>query len=452
MKLIDLNRAGGIGANSFYVQLGELKILVDCGLHPKKVGRVATPDFSPLRGVTLDLVIITHCHLDHIGSLPVLLREQPRAPVIMTQPSHMLIERMLHNSASVMERQRAEDNIPDYPLFTHAEIDRCAGRFTPLPYGHAKKFRGAHDAIEIIFHQAGHVAGAAGVEIHHKQRKLFFTGDVQFEAQRTCPAAKFPIDHFDTLVTETTRGATERPAGKERVNEVARLITTVNETIQRGGSMLIPTFALGRMQEILSIIHDARKFGRVVDCPIYASGLGVDLCDDYDDIARKTKQVNFTRQILKDLKVRSLPRKLVPGRLPEESALYVVSSGMVVERTPSYIIAAGLAGHARHTIGFVGYCDPDTPGGHLLATKPGETLLFDKISVKTRLKARVERFELSGHADRDELLDFAQHCQPRAIVLTHGDPPARAWMAKALARTLPKSKVIDPTPLQPYQV
>ncbi len=452
MKLIDLNRAGGIGANSFYVQLGDLKILVDCGLHPKKVGRAATPDFSPLRGVTLDLVIITHCHLDHIGSLPVLLREQPRAPVIMTQPSHMLIERMLHNSASVMERQRAEDNIPDYPLFTHAEIDRCAGRFTPLPYGHAKKFRGAHDAIEIIFHQAGHVAGAAGVEIHHKQRKLFFTGDVQFEAQRTCPAAKFPIDHFDTLVTETTRGATERPAGKERVNEVARLITTVNETIQRGGSMLIPTFALGRMQEILSIIHDARKFGRVVDCPIYASGLGVDLCDYYDDIARKTKQVNFTRQILKDLKVRSLPRKLVPGRLPEESALYVVSSGMVVERTPSYIIAAGLAGHARHTIGFVGYCDPDTPGGHLLATKPGETLLFDKISVKTRLKARVERFELSGHADRDELLDFAQHCQPRAIVLTHGDPPARAWMAKALARTLPKSKVIDPTPLQPYQV
>ena len=452
MKLIDLNRAGGIGANSFYVQLGELKILVDCGLHPKKVGRAATPDFSPLRGVTLDLVIITHCHLDHIGSLPVLLREQPRAPVIMTQPSHMLIERMLHNSASVMERQRAEDNIPDYPLFTHAEIDRCAGRFTPLPYGHAKKFRGAHDAIEIIFHQAGHVAGAAGVEIHHKQRKLFFTGDVQFEAQRTCPAAKFPIDHFDTLVTETTRGATERPAGKERVNEVARLITTVNETIQRGGSMLIPTFALGRMQEILSIIHDARKFGRVVDCPIYASGLGVDLCDYYDDIARKTKQVNFTRQILKDLKVRSLPRKLVPGRLPEESALYVVSSGMVVERTPSYIIAAGLAGHARHTIGFVGYCDPDTPGGHLLATKPGETLLFDKISVKTRLKARVERFELSGHADRDELLDFAQHCQPRAIVLTHGDPPARAWMAKALARTLPRSKVIDPTPLQAYQV
>lgn len=452
MKLIDLNRYGGIGANSIYIQLGDLKILIDCGLHPKMVGRIATPDFSPLRGVTLDLVIITHCHLDHIGSLPVLLREQPRVPVIMTQPSRMLIERMLHNSANVMERQRAEDNIPDYPLFTHDEIDRHAGRLTPLPYGHAKKFRGARDEIEIIFHQAGHVAGAAGLEIHHHHRKLFFTGDVQFEAQRTCPAAKFPIDQFDTLVTETTRGATERPVGKERVNEVARLIATINETIRRGGSMLIPTFALGRMQEILAIVHDARKFSRLVDCPIYASGLGVDLCDYYDDIGRKTRQVTFTRQILKDLKVRPLPRELVPGRLPEESALYVVSSGMVVERTPSYIIAAGLAGQSRHTLGFVGYCDPATPGGQLLSARSGGEFLFDKINVKTRLKAHVERFELSGHADRDELVDFAQHCRPRAIVLTHGDPPARAWIAQALTAKLPKTKVINPTPLQAYQV
>jgi Cft2 family RNA processing exonuclease len=452
MKLIDLNRDGGIGANCHYIQLGDLKLVLDCGLHPKKTGRAAAPDFSPLRGVALDLVIITHCHLDHIGSLPILLREQPRVPVIMTQPSHMLIERMLHNSASVMERQRAEDNIPDYPLFSHDEIDRCAGRFTPLPYGHAKNFHGAHDDIEIIFHQAGHVAGAAGVEIHHKHRKLFFTGDVLFGAQRTCPAAKFPIDRFDTLVTETTRCTTERPAGKDRAHEVARLVSVINDTIQRGGSMLIPTFALGRMQEILSIVNDARKFGRLADCPIYVSGLGLDLCDYYDEMTRRTKQVNFTRQTLKDLKVRHLPRKLDPGSLPEASALYIVSSGMVVERTPSYTIAAGLAGNARNTLGFVGYCDPDTPGGRILAAKTGETFLFDELNLKTKLKAHVERFELSGHADREELVDFAVQCNPRAIVLTHGDPPARAWMGKTLAGKLPQSKILDPVPLQLYQV
>jgi Cft2 family RNA processing exonuclease len=452
MKLIDLNRDGGIGANSLFIQLGDLNILVDCGLHPKKVGRAATPDLSQLRGLTLDLIIITHCHLDHIGSLPVAMREHPNTPVILTTSSRMLIERMLHNSANVMMRQREENNIPDYPLFTHDDIDRCGRRLTGLPFGHAKHFRGAKDEVEITFHAAGHVAGAAAVEIKHKHRHIFFTGDVLFEGQRTVPAAKFPAGHFDTLVMETTRGTTERPVGKERVNEVARLIGSINDTIQRGGSFLMPVFALGRMQEIMSIIHDARKFDRVVQCPIYASGLGVDLADYLDEISRKTKHVTFSRNILKDLKVNPLPRKLTPGEDPQKNALYIISSGMLVENTPSYVLASGLLSNARNTIGFVGYCDPDTPGGQLLAAKPGEDFVFEAIHVKTKIKARVERFEMSGHADREELLEFALQTGARSIVLTHGDPAARAWFAAELAEKAPKSRVIDPVPLQAYQV
>jgi hypothetical protein len=131
MNLIDLNRDGGIGANSLFLQLGDLRILVDCGLNPKLTGRRAAPDLSKLKGKSLDLILVTHCHLDHIGSLPLAMREHPDAPVLMTQSSRMLIERMLHNSASVMLRQKEEENIPDYPLFTHEEIDRLAKRFTP---------------------------------------------------------------------------------------------------------------------------------------------------------------------------------------------------------------------------------------------------------------------------------------------------------------------------------
>ncbi|MEY2881398.1 MAG: hypothetical protein RLZZ15_3778 [Verrucomicrobiota bacterium] len=452
MKLTDLNRDGGIGANSLFVQLGDLNLLIDSGLHPKKTGRAATPDLKPLRGVTLDLIIITHCHLDHIGSLPVVMREHPTTPVIMTTSSRMLIERMLHNSANVMLRQKEEEDIPDYPLFTHDEIDRLAKRLVGLPYGHAKHFRGAKDEIELIFHPAGHVAGAAGVELRHKSRAIFFTGDVLFEPQRTLPGAKFPAGHFDTLVTETTRGTTERPLGKERVNEVARLITSINDTIQRGGSFLLPVFALGRMQEILAIVHDARKFGRLADCPIYGSGLGMDLADYFDEIGRKTKHVNFSRSIVKDLKIKPTPRKLVAGEDPQQNALYIVSSGMMVEKTPSYTLASGLVGHARNTIGFVGYCDPETPGGALLASKPGDQFVFEAAHVKAKIKARVERFELSGHADREELLEFAVQTGARCIVLTHGDPPARAWFAEKLAEQAPKSKVLDPVPLKAYQV
>ncbi len=452
MKLTDLNRDGGIGANSLFIQLGDLNILVDSGLNPKQVGRVATPDFKPLRGISLDLIIITHCHLDHIGSLPVVMREHPNTPVIMTTSSRMLIERMLHNSANVMLRQKEEDNIPDYPLFTHDEIDRCGKRLTGLPFGHAKHFRGAKDEIEIVFHPAGHVAGAAAVEIHHKHRQIFITGDVLFENQRTLAGAKFPAGHFDTLIMETTRGITERPAGKERLNEVNRLVTAINDTIQRGGSMLLPVFALGRMQEIFAILHDARKFGKLVSCPIYTGGLGVDLADYFDEIARKTKHVQFNRGILKDLQVKPTPRKLIPGEEPAQKAIYIVSSGMMVERTPSYVLASGMAGYARNTVGFVGYCDPDTPGGQLLATRPGEDFLFKAINVKCKLKARVERFELSGHADREELLEFAVQTGARSIVLTHGEPKARAWFADQLKAQLPSAHVFDPVPLQTYQV
>ena len=238
MKLIDLNRDGGIGANSLFIQLGDLNILVDSGLHPKLVGRRATPDHTPLRGLNVDLIVITHCHLDHIGSLPIAMREHPGAAVIMTTSSRMLIERMLHNSASVMVRQRDDENIPEYPLFSHEEIDRIARRLTGLPFGQPKKFRGLRDEIEIPLHPAGHVAGAAGVEMRHKHRSIFFTGDVLFENQRTLPGAKFPAGHFDTLVTETTRGLTARQPQKTRAAEMARLVESINDTIQRGGSFL----------------------------------------------------------------------------------------------------------------------------------------------------------------------------------------------------------------------
>jgi Cft2 family RNA processing exonuclease len=178
----------------------------------------------------------------------------------------------------------------------------------------------------------------------------------------------------------------------------------------------------------------------------------MDLADYFDEIARKTKHVQFSRHVIKELKIQPLPRQLENGRDYEANALYIVSSGMMVERTPSYTLASGLLGHARNTIGFVGYCDPDTPGGQLLAAKTGDNFLFEQLNLKTKLKAHVERFELSGHADREELADFATQCQPRVIVLTHGDPPARAWMGQTLAGKLPQTKILDPVPLQLYQV
>jgi Cft2 family RNA processing exonuclease len=452
MKLIDLNPQGGIGANSIYLQIGDVNILVDCGLNPKQAGRLAMPDFSLIKDISLDLIIITHCHLDHIGSLPVIMRLHPNAQVVMTHSSKMILDRMLHNSANVMLRQKEENNIPDYPLFTHEEVDRCVPRFTGMEFLQPKKFKGKSDEVEIMMHHAGHVAGACAVEIHHKHRHIFVTGDVLFENQRTLRGAQFPSGHFDTVIMETTRGTTERQVGKERVHEVNRLINSINDTINRGGSFLLPVFALGRMQEILSIIHDARKFGRLVKCPIYAAGMGMALADYFDEISRKYQHVQFNRNIIKDLNIQPTPRKLDAGKDLKQNALYIISSGMLVERTPSYTLASGMIEHARNTIGFVGYCDPDTPGGQLLQAKTGDEFLFATANVSAKLNARVERFELSGHADREELAEFAIQTQARSVILTHGDQAARDWFVKELGAKMPGSKIIDPVPLQTYEV
>ncbi|MDI1319488.1 MAG: MBL fold metallo-hydrolase, partial [bacterium] len=311
---------------------------------------------------------------------------------------------------------------------------------------------GARDDIEFTFHPAGHIPGAAGIEIIHKHRRIFFTGDVQFNTQRILDGAKFPTGKFDTLVTETTHGATEKPPGNTRSKEMIRLVETINATLQRGGSVLIPVFALGRMQEIMAILHDARKFNRLAPAPIFVSGLGMDIADFFDQISKKTGLVHFTRSILKDLKAKKSPRDLVPGKEPPTQGIYVVSAGMIAENTPSYTLASCLIGSAKHSILFVGYCDPDTPGGQILAAKNGDQFLFETINIKTRVRAHIERFEFSGHASRDELMDFAMKCAPRSIVLTHGDPPARAWFAEQFKERLPKSKVLDPVPLKTYQV
>ena len=125
---------------------------------------------------------------------------------------------------------------------------------------------------------------------------------------------------------------------------------------------------------------------------------------------------------------------------------------MMVEHTPSYRVASTLLGERKHSICFVGYCDPSTPGGKLLATQQNEPFLFETLDYSCRVAAHVERFDLSGHAERDELLDFALKAKPRAVVLTHGDPEARNWFADELKKNGSSIRVVDPKPLESYQV
>lgn len=452
MQLIDLNRHGGIGANSIFIQIGGFNILVDSGLHPKKLGYDALPDFSPIEDITLDLIVLTHCHLDHLGSLPIVSAHNPKTPIITTIPNHTLAPRMLRNSVNVMKRQREEHGITDYPLFVHRDIVELTKRLAPQRFERGEIYIKGQEKIEVILHPAGHVAGAAAVEFIHNQRRIVFSGDVLFDSQRTLPGAHLPKGPIDTLILETTRGAKAVDPLVTRASEVDRLIDEVAEILDRGGSCLIPVFALGRMQELFKIIFEGRSFGRLPRCPIYAAGLGMDICNYFDKIRKRTQLIDFDISMLERMRVGTLDLNMRPGRDLPRKGIYIVSSGMMVEHTPSYKVAASLLPHPNNGVCFVGYCDPETPGGKLLADKEAESFFFEALDYLAPLRAAIMQFDLSGHASRDELVEYARHSAARNIILTHGDPEARAWFEVSLAEHLPDTRVLNPTPLVEYEI
>ncbi len=452
VNLTDLNRQRRIGASGLLLEIGPYRILIDAGMDPKEIGRASTPNLHLLGEAPLDLIILTHCHLDHLGSLPLVARRHPQTPILCSRPSQYLAARMLKNSLNVMKRQRDELGLAELPLYNKGDINAVDEALHPLPYGDTRHFGHNERDLSVTLYAAGHVAGAAGIKLSYRHRSIFITGDVLFTNQRTLPGASFPEEDFDTIVLETTRGRTERNPEKTREQEVARLIKTVHDTLSHGGSVLLPVFALGRMQEILTLLRDAIRARELPQVPVFASGLGLDLVDYFDAIARKTNALNFGRSVLKELGVRTLDRLPAAGGGPGQQGIYVFSSGMMVEHTPSYHYASAILNEPSCTIAFVGYCDPDTPGGKLLATPHGESFLFETLDYTTPVRAHVEQYDLSGHADREELLDYALARDPRAIVLTHGDPESREWFDEELAIRAPNIKVTDPEPGVTYQV
>ena len=130
--------------------------------------------------------------------------------------------------------------------------------------------------------------------------------------------------------------------------------------------------------------------------------------------------------------------------------IFLVSSGMMVENTPSYVLASGLLGESNNSILFVGYCDPSTPGGKLLEASRGETFDFDALDVIQKTEAKVSKFDLSGHANRDELIAYAKKISPRAVILHHGDPEAREWFKQNLENE--PFSIYDPEPLKTYDI
>ncbi|MGA2852976.1 MAG: MBL fold metallo-hydrolase [Verrucomicrobiota bacterium] len=452
VNITNLNPDTDIGASGWLVELDEHRILLDAGMHPKREGREALPLFSKAGTTDVDAIAISHCHHDHVGSLPVACRHFPKAHVLMTELSYFIAERVLHNSVNVMTRQRDELGIREYPLYTHDEVDDITPQFQGFKYnrqiewGSFQKSRAGLPSPTLEFFDAGHTLGSSGILVRGKRETLFFTGDVCFHDQTILRAARFEDVKADVLIMETTRGNRPLPEDFTREKEIERLVAAIHEGQKRKGCVLIPSFALGRSQEILALLALLMRGGKLKEQPVYIGGLGRVFTEIYDLEAHRTHRQHTSLQLHEALQLIVLEKGQAENMKLSGGKIFVITAGMMNEHTAAHDLAARMIGDERQSIFFVGYADPDSPAGRLKAAKRGETFVFSPGAGRVTKKCDMRDFALSAHADRESLLEFVGQVAPRAVLLGHGDKDSRAWFEGQIHSRWPKIKVSQPQP------
>jgi Cft2 family RNA processing exonuclease len=440
MQFTNLTRQNEIGANCYYIQVGESGFLLDCGSHPKIEGNGGLPRLDFLRNRPLNGVFISHGHLDHIGSLPLVLEDFPRVRAYMTHATALIADRALHNSASVMIKQRRELELPEYPFFTHSQVERLCREFQIVPYERAREI----DNVDVTYYEAGHVQGAAGIWIQSGDESLFYTGDVKFSDMKITRGARFPDKTPDTIVFECTRGATPSQPNFSWDREIERLAASIRETFERGGSVLIPCFALGKTQEVLKVLYDLMQERVLEEQPIYISGLSSSYNEIYDELSKSHPRVCPGFRLDDKMELTVLEQKEGKHMDLGEGRLMLISSGMMTYHTMSYSVASRIIPDERHSIFFVGYVDPDSPAGKLKKAGTGGVVDLGHEVGQMEVKCKIDSFDFTSHCNREHMLDYLVKVAPRNLVLVHGEAAGLNWFQDQLSQRLPDSHLILP--------
>lgn len=429
VQFTSLGSVGEVGASAHLVTIDGRTILLDCGMHPSKEGRSKLPDFSMLTKAP-DAVIISHSHMDHCGALPYLMDIFPDVDVYCTPPTLRIMDRMLHNCVSVMGKIREEQNIWDYPLYYHEDVEFAIKRVHDIPMYQEFGIHPNSD-IRITFSNAGHVLGSASVTISTPAHTVFYTGDICTIDQELMPAYTPPLnpDDIDTLIIESTYGATEHADSIVHEEEIERLGKSINEVLERGGTALIPSFALGRAQEILNIVARLQDENKLPMVPVYASGLGRAIYEIYDKYYDHLRPESILVPLGDFENVGNVWKPEVAREIIKEPSIIVATSGMMMENTPSAMIAQQLVQDPKHGIFFTGYCAPDTLGATVKEAKVGDDILFELNGTPVKMKLEnIQSFHFSAHASRKSLQAVVDSIPSTNVIFVHGDPPALEWM------------------------
>ncbi len=440
VRVIGLGGFGEVGRSCILVDTGESRVLLDVGLSPSGYGPDAYPYlWAPeFRIEELDAVVISHAHMDHVGLLPLLFKFGFRGPVYVTPPTRDIMIIILQDLIDLARREGVE------PPFTNADIQLALTRVIPVNYNVVTDV--APD-IKLTFINAGHILGSSMVHLHIGQGmfNLLYTADFKFyrikndKSTRLLPPAEYQFHRVEALIMEATYGAKDTPP-REKAEE--ELIHLVNEVAKRGGKILIPVMAVGRGQEILLVLNEALKNGKIPEIPIYVDGMVREVTAIY---------TNYPELLVKPVRDRMLHYGENPFEGPtvvyvddkskrEEAlnasgpAVIIATSGMM-NGGPIVEYFKYFAGDPKNALVFVSYQAPGTLGRRLQSGEREVELRFDNGIRRVKVNLEIRTIEgFTGHSTRSELLSFLRRLRPkpRTIILNHGEPSAIASLASTI--------------------
>ncbi|HJQ28574.1 MAG TPA: MBL fold metallo-hydrolase, partial [Rubrobacter sp.] len=408
-----LGGAGEGGGSSHLLDFGETKILVDAGIKPDGRGPV-TPDFGGLNGI--DAAVITHAHLDHCGALPVLVRDRPGMPIYCTPPSAKLIVSALNDHAAM------GGGLPG-----GAPIHEVRKRLVPVPFG---KPLDVGDA-RITLTESGHILGAASVLFRSGPATVFHTGDICMEDHFSIPSARLPeVKDIDLLIMEATL-ADQKP--QPFSESIRTMVEVINETtLERGGTVLIPTYALGQAQEIiLGIKHYSKEYGLDKDVFIYVDGSVVTTSERL-----YAEQLGYMKPYLQH----SDPREIFFS----ENIRAVANDDRARERilsNPCAIIASPVTMQGGASAFYRKRLEKHAENAVILPSNAASSYGTHRAEGEEE-QWRVERVSFAAHCTQDELLGITEKLSPRQIILIHG---SRRRISDLAFRLAPNHKIHTPT-------
>jgi metallo-beta-lactamase family protein len=424
MDLAFFGATGTVTGSKYLLSLGDRHLLVDCGLFQGfKQLRLRNRARFPIEPSRVDAVILTHAHLDHSGYIPVLVRDGFSGRIYSSRATRDLCQILLPDSGHLQEeearyanRKKYSKHVPALPLYTEEDAGRSLHNFRPIDFDHELELPGGATARLL---PAGHILGAALVSVTQGGRTILFSGDLgrPHDLLMTAPSV---IRKTDYLVIESTYG--------DRLHDTADpqtvLAGIINRTVERGGIVVIPSFAVGRAQTVLYLIHLLKAARRIPDIPVFLNSPMAEeatrIFHDHQGEHRLTPEqsdamchaAQFVRSEEESRRVNAL----------RDPMILISASGMATGGRVLHHLTA-FAPDPRNTILFVGF----QAGG-----TRGEAMVNGATSIKIHgayipVRAEVVALEaLSAHADYREIIGWLKNftVPPRETFITHGEPAA----------------------------